>query len=368
MNQNALKKMHSDCIASIIIPAYNEELYLPNCLGSIKKALSYLITENLVELVIIDNNSTDSTHQICELWSNKIPNTHLIFEDKLGPGYARFSGVNHVLIRESQRTHKSQSAFWIINTDADTLVPHLWLKSWLEYINKTTSSIVAGNGIFDKNFSKNYPNSTRIFSTIGQQIKKIEKIFGTINADGFNSAIEKHSYETAGPYNQPTHNLANEQEFNVAGEDWDLSTRARVKGVKIERKSNYPVISSSRRFEQDAAEYIDGTAYEKPFSKVINENKTKDIEEETIERHLFLAAKRQSMHYVLKPILADKNILNDEKVQNFLGTNLVSFIIDWTMNNKIPDFFDNREKFIFEYLNNLHKIVGDDLGRKLLSL
>ncbi len=50
-------------LISIIIPAYNEENYLPSCLESIS-TLDY--PPHLLEVLVIDNGSTDKTYEIAE--------------------------------------------------------------------------------------------------------------------------------------------------------------------------------------------------------------------------------------------------------------------------------------------------------------
>lgn len=49
---------------SVIIPAFNEETYLPKTLSILKEAMS-CIKEN-GEIIVVDNNSTDSTYEIAK--------------------------------------------------------------------------------------------------------------------------------------------------------------------------------------------------------------------------------------------------------------------------------------------------------------
>ena len=54
---------------SVIIPCYNEEQYLPKCLESIK-TLEY--PENYLEVIVVDNGSTDETLQIAHEYGVKV--------------------------------------------------------------------------------------------------------------------------------------------------------------------------------------------------------------------------------------------------------------------------------------------------------
>ena len=50
---------------SVIIPAYNVEKYISECLDSV------LVTEKDIEVIIVDDGSKDSTLSICEDYSKK---------------------------------------------------------------------------------------------------------------------------------------------------------------------------------------------------------------------------------------------------------------------------------------------------------
>jgi glycosyltransferase involved in cell wall biosynthesis len=89
---------------SVIIPAYNEEKYLPETLGQIDKALSVIACSS--EIIVVDNESKDKTRQIAESFGAKV------FQEKVhcistvrnaGGGYS----IGDILIF----------------IDADTLVP-----------------------------------------------------------------------------------------------------------------------------------------------------------------------------------------------------------------------------------------------------
>ena len=48
---------------SVIIPAYNEELHLPETLRNLQKAME-AVTPLRGEIIVVDNNSTDRTAEI----------------------------------------------------------------------------------------------------------------------------------------------------------------------------------------------------------------------------------------------------------------------------------------------------------------
>jgi glycosyltransferase involved in cell wall biosynthesis len=54
---------------SVIVPAYNEEKYLGATLKSIQKAKEFLLEKDAlpIEIIVVDNGSTDSTSDIALL-------------------------------------------------------------------------------------------------------------------------------------------------------------------------------------------------------------------------------------------------------------------------------------------------------------
>ncbi|OGG00541.1 hypothetical protein A2Y99_04230, partial [Candidatus Gottesmanbacteria bacterium RBG_13_37_7] len=94
-------------LISVVIPAYNEERYLPLCLESLKKQ-----TFTDFEIIVIDNNCTDKTAVIAKKFGVK-----MVKEKIQGMIPARNRGFDEA------RTD------FIARTDADTIVSSNWLES-----------------------------------------------------------------------------------------------------------------------------------------------------------------------------------------------------------------------------------------------
>lgn len=73
---------------SIIIPAYNVEKYLTNCLDSI-----IVQTYGNFEAIIVNDGSTDCTKDICDLYVYKDPRIKVIHQPNSGVSVARNSGL-----------------------------------------------------------------------------------------------------------------------------------------------------------------------------------------------------------------------------------------------------------------------------------
>lgn len=76
-------------LVSIIIPVYNSEKYLEAALQSAKEQ-SY---EN-IEVLLIDDGSTDSSPAICDAFAAKDHRFRVIHQQNSGPSAARNRGID----------------------------------------------------------------------------------------------------------------------------------------------------------------------------------------------------------------------------------------------------------------------------------
>lgn len=81
----------NDILLSIIVPIYNLENYLEDCLTSLCSQ-----TYNHFEVILVDDGSTDSSIQICENFCKKDSRFRLIQQDNAGVGRARNTGLAHI--------------------------------------------------------------------------------------------------------------------------------------------------------------------------------------------------------------------------------------------------------------------------------
>ncbi len=109
---------------SVVIPAYNEENYLPLCLESIKKqdyAAEY-------EVIVVDNASMDNTAKIALDWGAKV-----VYESKRSPACARQKGV------------EAATGEIIAFIDADTQAPACWLSAIVSrFVREPETVVISG--------------------------------------------------------------------------------------------------------------------------------------------------------------------------------------------------------------------------------
>lgn len=75
---------------SIIVPVYNVEDSVERCLESIAAQ-----TYPDFEAILIDDGSTDSSGQICEVFASTDTRFHVIHQKNAGPGFARNTGLDN---------------------------------------------------------------------------------------------------------------------------------------------------------------------------------------------------------------------------------------------------------------------------------
>ena len=72
---------------SIIIPVFNTEKYISRCLDSV------LIDNADIEIICIDDGSTDNSLQICKQYEQKDARVKVITQENMGVSFARNTGM-----------------------------------------------------------------------------------------------------------------------------------------------------------------------------------------------------------------------------------------------------------------------------------
>lgn len=73
---------------TLIVPIFNVEKYIEECLNSIVNQ-----TVPFDEVILVDDGSMDNSYRICKEYSNKFPNIFLIHQKNQGQGKARNIGI-----------------------------------------------------------------------------------------------------------------------------------------------------------------------------------------------------------------------------------------------------------------------------------
>lgn len=110
---------------SIIIPVYNRERHLEECVDSI-----LLSIENDVEIIIVDDGSTDRTPEICDKLKKKSDCIKVIHQTNKGVANARNTGLS------------AASGEWIAWVDSDDLVSASYIRTLKKCIASIDTDII----------------------------------------------------------------------------------------------------------------------------------------------------------------------------------------------------------------------------------
>lgn len=117
---------------SIIVPVYNVENCLANCLNS-------LCNQTLldIEILCVNNNSTDSSQAILQQFAAQDPRIVLLDQQTKGPGAARNTGLEHA----------AGEIVMFCDSD-DCFAPNACEKVWCEFQESATDAVVFNASLF----------------------------------------------------------------------------------------------------------------------------------------------------------------------------------------------------------------------------
>ncbi|MGQ5708299.1 glycosyltransferase family 2 protein [Lactobacillus sp. PSON] len=152
---------------SIIIPVYNREKYIKECIDSIMVSQ----TKNM-EIIIVDDGSTDKTSEICDNLQRKSNNIKVIHQKNMGVAAARNTGL------------KAAKGNWIAWIDSDDIVSSNYVNILNNIINQGEYDlIIFGYESFTKKRNPKYNNKILQLEPISKE-KCFEKL-GSISFGNF---------------------------------------------------------------------------------------------------------------------------------------------------------------------------------------
>ncbi|MEP7278059.1 MAG: glycosyltransferase family 2 protein [Bacteroidota bacterium] len=168
---------------SVVMPAYNEEASILKTLSCLSKS----VTQRSVEIIVVNNNSTDDTE-------NMVSSTgaRCIRETRQGITPARNAGLAAARGR------------YILNADADTLYPPHWIEEMVKPLDR--EDITAVYGRFS--FIPTAGTARRVYFFYEQAadfMRWFNKKFKeeAVNVYGFNSGFKKEQGRQVEGFNHP---------------------------------------------------------------------------------------------------------------------------------------------------------------------
>ena len=119
---------------SVIVPVYNVEKFLSRCIESIVNQ-----TYDEVELILVDDGSSDSSGRICDEYASKYKNVKAIHQNNSGVVCARKIGCNHAV------------GDYISFVDGDDWLDLDFFKYYMKKIQETRADIVVTGFVHDEN-------------------------------------------------------------------------------------------------------------------------------------------------------------------------------------------------------------------------
>lgn len=118
---------------AVVIPARNEEKNIEACIHSV---LSQTYPASMIEIIVIDDHSTDGTASIVKHFAGR--NIKLI---SLADHVAR--NINSYKKRAIEVAIGSSEADWIVTTDADSIAPPRWIESMMAFRDASGAELIA---------------------------------------------------------------------------------------------------------------------------------------------------------------------------------------------------------------------------------
>lgn len=189
---------------SIIICTYNRDVFLPTALESVR---NQSLEKEKYEIIVINNNSSDNTQEICENFKNEFPelNFRVVVEKRQGLSYARNRGINeakgeYIAYIDDDAIADKDYAKNIINTfreykDYDALggkvSPIYESGREPKWLSKYSWGMVAkiDNGDSVKSFSPKYPAGCNMVFR-----KKVFETIGDFNTDLANRCDDRYIF------------------------------------------------------------------------------------------------------------------------------------------------------------------------------
>ncbi|WP_049945043.1 glycosyltransferase family 2 protein [Butyrivibrio sp. AC2005] len=112
-------------LISVIVPVYNVEKYLNECISSIVNQ-----TYKSFELILIDDGSTDSSGKKCDMWATKDPRITVIHQENGGLSAARNAGLD------------AMSGEYVCFVDSDDSISSVFLERLASEIERSGADFV----------------------------------------------------------------------------------------------------------------------------------------------------------------------------------------------------------------------------------
>ncbi len=235
---------------SFVIPAYNEEKYIGDCLTSVLRQTKK--TKYDTEVIVVNNNSTDKTAEV----AGSFPGVKVVTEKKKGLSAARHAG------------YEASTGDLIANIDADVILPNGWIEKVMKAFEKNPKLTGFSGPYIYHDLSTLTNIGVRLFYYFGYAGYLMNRFILKKSSmlQGGNFVVRRSALDKIGGYNA---------EFEFYGEDTDIARRLHEVGDVV-FTFNLPMYTSGRRLAEEgiitmavrySINHIWTIAFKKPFTK-----------------------------------------------------------------------------------------------------
>ena len=210
---------------SFVIPAYNEEAYLPACLESIFAQIQDV--SGGAEVIVVNNASTDKTREVALSY----PGVKLVDEPQKGLTFARQAGF------------KACTGELIANVDSDSRLTPGWVDTVLKAFDAEKKLVAISGPLVYYDLLPRQRFSVQIFYWVAFMIYILNRYILRAGSmvQGGNFVLKRSGLEAIGGFDTT---------ISFYGEDTDIARRMNRVG-KVEFTLKLKMFSSARRLKQE---------------------------------------------------------------------------------------------------------------------
>lgn len=210
---------------SFVVPAYNEEAYLPACLESILAQTKGLRDE--IEIIVVNNASTDRTREV----ALSFPGVRVVDEPQKGLTFARQAGF------------AASKGELIANVDSDSRLTPGWLQTVLKSFASQPKLVALSGPFIYYDLTPRQRVSVRLFYAIAFLVYALNRYILRAGSmvQGGNFVLRRSALEQIGGFNTS---------IAFYGEDTDIARRMNQIG-EVKFTFDLKMFSSARRLKQE---------------------------------------------------------------------------------------------------------------------
>jgi glycosyltransferase involved in cell wall biosynthesis len=210
---------------SFVIPAYNEEAYLPDCLESILTQIQNV--PGGAEVIVVNNASTDKTHEVAAAF----PDVRVVDEPRKGLTFARQAGF------------EACTGELIANVDSDSRLTPGWVNTVIQAFDTQNNLVAISGPLVYYDLDRRQRFSVRLFYLVAYLVYFINRYILRAGSmvQGGNFVLKRSALEAIGGFDTT---------ISFYGEDTDIARRMNRVG-KVEFKLSLKMFSSARRLKSE---------------------------------------------------------------------------------------------------------------------